>query len=953
MSLYGALFGGVSGLRAQSSRIGAISDNIANVNTIGYKQARAAFSTLVVNSNGNVSYQTGGVRAGTIYDISRQGLLSTTESATDIAISGQGFFVVRQTATVIAGDTSSLPLFTRAGSFRQDELGNFINSQGFYLQGWPLDRDGRLPGETGNLNTIAFTNFDSLETVNIESASGIAQATTAIELGANLNAGEVIFPGQAATLQPDINDLNNFNINAEAVIVGDEFGLATSNNLNRYDQFQVNTGQGLSYTYEYGGFTIGRDVSTSGAGNFGDNGIDNTALRALGAAANAIQFGPTANTFTINLPAHGLIVGDVINLSGVPGAGIGATPQSELQAPLQVTQVLSSGSIVVTVSTGHGNPGPFPVNANPGGISVDNRIYAGNMFDASTASQAFFGTTTTLGFTPASLNFTISTPTTGVRTFRYVNGSPNGVNGEFNTLNTLADAITQVNGLSARVVNGRLVVSSENASESVTFGNGDATGTTSSRGIDWVTELGLQDVSAGSRRFNSMQSLANLVNADPGVTAEVVNPLSNSSLSIRVDDPTDTITLRDLPDLPFSVPTAGTPITLPAGVYTAGSAIDMVIADAGLPTTLDLGDTVNIRGLTSGIGGLPGTLPNGGPWEVVAVNPGVGYTVRLITPVATTIAGGPFAAPLNNTLNIIGESNLGSLTSALGVTPSLLGGAYTPQTTGVLGPRYDSSGTVGLNLASGDLTAQFSRNVRIFDSLGTGHDIRFSFIKVANNTWAAEVHTIPPTDINTALPDGQLATGTITFNGDGSLRSVSSGLTNPITANWVNGSIASTLALDLGTAGQPFGTVGATTIGLTDGLSQFDSSYNVAFANQNGAPVGQLVSVSIDRDGKLIASYSNGETQELYQLPIADFASPEGLTPVSGNVYAQSRDSGEANLREAGTNGVGTVVSAALEQSNVDLAEQLTDMIVAQRAYQANTRVIKTTDELLEQLNQL
>lgn len=951
MSLYGALFGGVSGLRAQSSRIGAISDNIANVNTIGYKQARAAFQTLVVNSSSNVSYQTGGVRANSIYDVSRQGLLSTTESATDIAISGSGMFVVRQTATVIAGDTSSLPLFTRAGSFRQDSLGNFVNTQGFFLQGWPLDRDGRLPGEPGNLNTVAFTNFDSLETVNIESASGIAQATTNISLGANLNAGEDIFPGESVTLSPDVNDPVNFNINAESIIVGDEFGLATSNNLNRTDQFQVNTGQGLSYTYEYGGFSIGRNVTVSGSGNFGDNGIDNTALRALGAAPAAIQFGPTANTFTINLAAHGLIVGDVVNLTGVPGGGIGATPQAELQAPLQVTQVLSNGSFVVSVSTPHG--GVIGNNANPGGISVDNRIYNGNIFDAITPTQGFLTTTTTLGFTPAALNFTISTPSLGLRTFRYVTGSPNAINGEFNTLNTLAQAISQVNGLSARVVSGRLVVSAEDANEAVTFGNGDAVGTISARGIDWVTELGLQNIGTGSRRFNSMQGLANLVNGDSGVSAEVLNPLSNSSLSIRVDDPVDTITLRDLPDLPFGVPTVGTPINVPAGAFTAGAAIDIVITDAGFPTTLNLGDDVNIRNLTPGIGGLPGTLPNGGPFEVVAINPGVSYTVRIITPVAVTLAGGNFAAPVGNTLNIIGESNLGSLTSALGVTPSLLGGAYTPQTTGVLGPRYDSSGTVGQNLASGDLTAQFSRNVRIFDSLGTGHDVRFSFIKVANNTWAAEVHVIPPTDINSALPDGQLATGTITFNGDGSLRSVSSGLTTPITANWVNGAIASTIGLTLGTAGQPFGTVGATQIGLTDGLSQFDSSYNVAFADQNGAPVGQLVSVSINRDGKLIASYSNGETQELYQLPIADFASPEGLTPISGNVYAQSRDSGEANLRLAGTNGVGTVVSAALEQSNVDLAEQLTEMIVAQRAYQANTRVIRTTDELLEQLNQL
>lgn len=952
MSLYGALFGGVSGLRAQSRSIGAISDNIANVNTVGYKQATTSFETLVVGGNNALSFQTGGVRANNRLDVSRQGLLQSTESATDIAMSGAGFFVVRQVAEPIAGDTSSLPLFTRAGSFRQDSLGNFVNSQGFFLQGWPLDRDGRLPGEPGNLNSIAFTNFDSLETVNIESASGVAQATTSIALGANLDAGEVIFAGQSATVDMDLTNTANANINSQAIIVPDEYGLATANNLQRGDRMQVLTGNGLNYTYEYGGLTIGRNVTVIGGSiNAGDSATDNTALRAIGAAAGAIQFGPTANTFTITIASHGMIVGDDVNLTGVPGAGIGTTPQSELLAPLNVTQVLNANQVVVQVTTPHG--GAIGGNANPGGISADVRQPVGNILDATTATQAFLATTGTNGYTAAALTFSINTATTGPRTFRYVNGSPNTINAEFNNLNSLAEAINQVNGLSARVVSGRLVVSADDANEAVTITNGDATGTLTARGLNWVAELGLNNVAVGIRRFNSMQGLTNLINNDTGVSAVINNPLSNSSVVINVDDPLDTITLRDLPDTPFSVTTAGTPIAIPAGAFAAGSAIDVVINGPAFPATLNLGDAVNISGLANGLGGLPGFLPNGSQFQVVAINAGVSYTVRLITPAAVTLAGGNFAAAAGNAVNIVGESNRGSLVAELGLVPSLAAAAYTPQTTGVLGPRYDSSGAIGQNLASGDLTAQFSRNVRVFDSLGTGHDIRFSVIKIANNTWAAEVHVIPPTDINSALPDGQIAVGTITFNGDGTLRSVSSGLTNPISVNWVNGSVASTITLDLGTAGQPFGTPGATAIGLTDGLSQFDSSYNVAFANQNGAPVGQLVSVSISKDGLVVASYSNGETQSLYQLPIADFANPEGLNSQTGNVFLQSRESGEPNLREAGTNGTGTVVSGALEQANVDLAEQLTDMIVAQRSYQANSRVIRTTDELLEALNQL
>jgi len=185
------------------------------------------------------------------------------------------------------------------------------------------------------------------------------------------------------------------------------------------------------------------------------------------------------------------------------------------------------------------------------------------------------------------------------------------------------------------------------------------------------------------------------------------------------------------------------------------------------------------------------------------------------------------------------------------------------------------------------------------------------------------------------------------------LRNVSTGLENDISINWTNLAASSEITIDWGTAGQPFGTTGATVIGDTDGLSQFDGDYSVNFINQDGAPVGELISVAIDEDGFVVASYSNGETRNLYKLPIADFTNANGLKTISGNVFQATQESGEVQLREAGENGVGDVIGASLEQSNVELSEQLTDMIVAQRAYQSNTRVISTTDELLDRLNQL
>lgn len=947
MSLYGALFGGVSGLQAQSSKIGAISDNIANVNTIGYKQAQATFQSLVVNSSASVSYQTGGVRAGTRLNITGQGLLQSTQSNTDLAISGGGFFVVRAEADPAKGSTGETPYYTRAGSFTQDSLGNFINTSGYFLQGWPLDRDGRLPGEPGNLNTVSSTNFDSLETVNVESASGVAQSTTNISIGANLKSSEVIYPGETKNFAVDDTDAVNDNLAADQVLVSSEYGLAPANSTRRGDSFTVSTGNGLSYTYEYGGYTIGRQVTNNNsATNFGDGQTNNQLLVNLNAASD-IKYSGT-NGFLLNIPNHGIINGDTVTLAGFSGT-VGNTPASELNGAHTIT-VVDANTVLITTSTAHG--GVAGNNAGPGGITADTRQFAGSILDAASATQVFLGQLGTSGFTNTALTFTISSATAGTKTFTYTTSSPNTLVGQFNNMNTLASAIDSVTGLTARVANGRLVVGAEDASEAVTFANGDATGTLTARGIDWVDELGLKDITSTTRRYSNLAGLAKLVNADDGVSAKITNPLSNSSIDINVDDPLDTIRFRDLTDPNFTI-AAGNNLTFTAGTYTAGSGIDMVINDAAQPSTLGVGDFVYLSGLTNGSGGLPGGLPNGGPFQVIAQS-GTDYTVRLITPIDVTLAGGTAAVPASGvTVSIASESNQGSILAQLGGVASLAGAAYTSQDTGQLGPQYDPTGQIGQNMASGDITAQFSRNVRVYDSLGTGHDIRFSFIKIAQNRWAVEVHAIPATDVNSALANGQIAVGTIDFNGDGTLRSVSSTLTNPVDINWVNGAVASSIGFDLGTAGQPFGTVGAATIGLSDGLSQFDAAYNVNFANQNGAPVGQLVSVQIDKQGILTASYSNGQTQKLFQLPLADFANPNGLNPISGNVFTQTRESGEVNLREAGSNGTGTVVAAALEQSNVDLASQLTDMIVTQRSYQANTKVIKTADELLDALNQI
>ncbi len=181
MSIYGAMFSGVSGLAAQSQALGMISDNISNLNTVGYKGATPRFQTLVTESANSHTYSPGGVRSMVYQRIDQQGLLQSSASSTDLAIMGNGFFVVADQAN--AGIDKSY-MFTRAGSFSVDAAGRLVTPSGMFLQGWPLDANGNLPVNT--------TLLSDLQTVEIPQITAAAVPTSGITLGLNL-------PSQAAS----------------------------------------------------------------------------------------------------------------------------------------------------------------------------------------------------------------------------------------------------------------------------------------------------------------------------------------------------------------------------------------------------------------------------------------------------------------------------------------------------------------------------------------------------------------------------------------------------------------------------------------------------------------------------------------------------------------------------------------------------------------------------------
>lgn len=215
MSIFGAMQSGISALASQSSSMGAISDNIANVNTVGYKSNSVAFSTLVTKQSSSSLYSPGGVQSRPKQSISAQGLLSATSNSTDVAISGSGYFVVNQAANPGEGD---LWAYTRAGSFSVDENGYLKNTGGYYAQAWSLlPWDGNPNATVVDVNGIKYMKayYDAsgntvyindniidgtnLRPVNLANIGGTATPTHQISLGANLPSDDPIYdPTNAA-----------------------------------------------------------------------------------------------------------------------------------------------------------------------------------------------------------------------------------------------------------------------------------------------------------------------------------------------------------------------------------------------------------------------------------------------------------------------------------------------------------------------------------------------------------------------------------------------------------------------------------------------------------------------------------------------------------------------------------------------------------------------------------
>ena len=234
-----------------------------------------------------------------------------------------------------------------------------------------------------------------------------------------------------------------------------------------------------------------------------------------------------------------------------------------------------------------------------------------------------------------------------------------------------------------------------------------------------------------------------------------------------------------------------------------------------------------------------------------------------------------------------------------------------------------------------------SSTITVYDSQGGAHEVSLYYEKTAANAWTVHFIHEDPADANLLVEAG---TQNLTFDVNGALVDDNSGTAIDFTFGaTVLAPQPVTFDFGTGTGETPAGT------GL-DGSSQFAADFSVARLSQNGYGAGFLKSVAVSEDGVITGIFTNGQTRQIGQIALAKFVAPTELTKAGRNLFAESYDSGQPIVGSAGTSGLGRTLSNALELSNVDLAEEFVRMITAQRGFQANSRVITTTDEMISEL---
>ncbi len=862
MALLQALTTGVTGMINHQLILDTTANNLANVNTPGFKSSRVDFATSLNQTNFGGSAPTSidggrnpeqlglGVTTGAVDVDFSQGSLQSTGRNFDLAISGRGFF---QMARVDSTGNATESFFSRVGNLTFDKDNNLVDqSTGLKVLGKQTDPAGTTLGNLIPINTTDNQSLDAVQTKVVNFQGNLSSAAGALQ-GPSLTTA---FP----LLAVDPN--NNSSVANENTV------------LSQTQAFNLNSGLTpftIPASPDRTIYVVGtKPNGDSYAGQFDINPWTNT-VQDLMNSINTV-FSQGNNVFGQVTLSNG-----VMTAAGI-GDGKGFSLFLGERNPIQGTANLPA-------------VGATPAGANGGPTSTVN---------ATTTQFASFTSTVADA-------------------------------GAYDPTFTINGTVTTSSPITIKVKVGGVAVQS----------------------------LTLQPATYNNGQTFQLPSFPN-VKPNDAVTYEVVGPAIGNNLTF--DFATVSHGLDDATGVSYS----GVGVARTIGSHTVQA------GEAGLlqPTFTIPADTY---------GGANGTLRvavkiNG--VEVGTITP----TGVLAAPTAFSLSSYPHvkvgdvvsyevsgnkatAAPITTATQIVADNNSSNLTSdtdADGIPDMFQSGSSTD----INAWQYEKASNATMDWYRIRFSpAWVTSSIPVFDKNGGSHILQAAFLRTGTESTTQNGLTSVTNDwdmlLNVKPEDGQMVDDLVAgvkfddkgrFKGAANLGSTAHGtaisdsniyvgtpIDNSIRVNWRTTG-TSVMNMDLGTANS------------TNGLTGFGTGSTAAAINQDGNANGALASLSVSPNGNIIGLYSNGKSVPLYQVQVATFANPGGLTNSGNNLWQVSSNSGDPIVRQPGTAGSGAITAGALEGSNVDIASEFTRLITAQRGFQVNARVIQTADSILQEL---
>lgn len=843
-----SLWSGVSGLQAHQVAMDVEGNNISNVNTTGFKYSRADFGTMFSQTvkiataptdgrGGSNPLQIGlGVSVSSTTRIHSQGSVQTTDKNTDVAINGDGFFMV-------SDDGGLTRYLTRSGDFKLDAYGNFVNNAGFVVQGWNINWDDQT--------------IDSSRTPkNIFIDPGMhipAAKSTEVAIKANLNSGLNI--GNAARPLYALDSVHGFNKKTGETKDENDNGITqfytTSKNSMEVTEKGVDAGSLFNGSGQGLNLREGQGIWMSFADSkFTTNGLNITGFDANNKAnqQNVVFWGSENQKTRLDITLNGVAIqnADITSLDqAIAYINTFTNPQEGREGTGIVASKNANGTGIIFTNRNENGTTDNMKNIN---LVVNQANSAGELWNATWQQGQN-------NFTFAEVN-----PNQNVSTWTATGGGGNlpNITGPTNAAVITAHKYTY----SSSPQNIPPMYNPDGGPAFNDNDNNPATRPTDPASGNYWDALRGSLYNTDVRVFRTTEDLRELLQRDARYGVDY-----NGNGAFAAEDINQKVTITVSDDGRFTVSNAKQDSQIPANALQA---------QAQTTTAKDL--SFNVTAYIDALG-------------KVSTNDAFTKIFKAFDGVQTA------------------------------------------------GSQKKESEQLKLSA--------FSAGLEIYDSLGSKHTLEVQFVKQSTtqdggNEWQMIIRVPEPAEINTTGEGpNNIIVGTARFNNDGSLASYT-----PRTINFSpNNGAAPNQQIKLS-----FGTSGS-----NDGLVSSNSASTLTGQATDGYTSGNLKpdAIRVDDKGNILGEFTNGKTFAVAKIAMASVANNSGLEEIGGNLFKVTANSGNIVVGEAGTGGRGEMKTAALEMSNVDLSRSLTELIIIQRGYQANSKTISTSDQMLQTLIQL